>query len=209
MVFHGDTGAAVHGVKSDEHVYNRRAPRPEKRFLKTTNGHLMQVSCFGHLDINFHSDLGGVEQDRIVMLEGVVVTPGLMFNLISFGQLQRKQSIMLDETGAWLLGHQVHFSFLGNGNYIQGTRVPPHEPESPPAMAATIIRPGKQKCMNINDLHHSLAHLNAATLRETAKQVGIKVTSLLEFCDFCSEAKAFKVAVPRSLSVRRLSKRPL
>ena len=86
-------------------------------------------------------------------LENVAVTPGLMYNLISFSQLQRHQSILLDSTGARLMGNRVHFSLLENGNYIQGTRVPPHEPGSPSAIAAAVIRPGKQKCMNINDLH--------------------------------------------------------
>eukprot|EP00752_Nemacystus_decipiens_P015776 g14086.t1 len=205
MVFLGDTGAAIHGIKSGEHVYNRRPPRAAERFLQTANGECMEVSFFGDLDVNFHSDVG---EDRIVTLENVAVAPGLMYNLISLSQLQRQQPILLDAMGAWLLGNRVHFSLLGNGNYIQGTRVRPCEPGSAPVMAAAVIRPGKQKCMNINDLHHALAHRNAATLKETAKQLGIKVTSLLEFCDFCAEAKGFKVSVPRSLAPHRVSKRP-
>eukprot|EP00903_Cladosiphon_okamuranus_P018790 g17286.t1 len=208
MVFLGDTGAAIHGIKSGEHVYNRRPPLAAERFLQTANGECMEVLFFGDLDVNFHSDMGAGMEDRIVTLENVAVAPGLMYNLISLSQLQRQQSILLDATGAWLLGNRVHFSLLGNGNYIQGTRVRPGEPNSAPAMAAAVIRPGKQKCMNINDLHHALAHRNAATLKETAKQLGIKVTSLLEFCDFCAEAKGFKVSVPRSLAPHRVSKRP-
>ena len=87
--------------------------------------------------------------------------------------------------------------------------MPPHEADSPPAIAAAVVRPGKPKCMNINDLHQALAHRNAATLKETAAQLEIKVTSLLEFCDFCAEAMAFKISVPRSVASHRFSKRPL
>ncbi|CAN0091878.1 unnamed protein product, partial [Pylaiella littoralis] len=32
---------------------------------------------------------------------------------------------LLHEEGASILGTDIHFSLLGNGNYIQGTRVPP------------------------------------------------------------------------------------
>lgn len=134
---------------------------------------------------------------------GSAVQPHLVHS-----QLQRKQKIMLDSTGAWLLGNRIHFSLLGNGNYIQGTRVPPYQPDSSPAIAAAVIRPGKQKSMNINDMHHAAGHRNAATLKETARQLGVKLTSLLEFCDFCAEAKGFKVFVPRSIAPHCVSTRP-
>ena len=59
-----------------------------------------------------------------------------------------------------------------------------------------------------HDLHQALAHRNATILKEITKQLEIKVTSLLEFCDFCAKAKAFKISVPRSVVSHRFSKRP-
>lgn len=203
IVFLGDTGAAIHGVSSGEHVYHRRQPQPKEQYLMTANGQRIEVSYFGDLDVRFHSDAGG--EDKMVTLMDVAVVPGLKYNLISFSQLQRQQAITLDETGAWLTGSKVHFSLLGNGNYIQGTRVPPGDPASSPAMAAAVIRPGKQRSMNVNDLHQALAHRNEGTIRETARQLGIKVTSLLEFCDYCAESKAFRIATSRSLPPPPLS----
>ena len=113
MVFLGDTGAAIYGIRSGEHVYNRWPPRPEERFLQTANGHNMEVSFFGDLDVNFHSNAGGRTEDRIVTLENVAVTPGSPYILTSFSQ-----SILLDSTGARFMGNRVHFSLLGNGDYM-------------------------------------------------------------------------------------------
>eukprot|EP00752_Nemacystus_decipiens_P016050 g14349.t1 len=120
MVFLGDTGAGIHGVRCREHVYNRRSPLPVERFLKAANGHCIEVLFFGDLDVTFHSDSAQLGEDRIVTLEHVAVAPGLVYNLISFSQLQRQRSILLDTTGAWLHESQIHFTLLGNGNYIQG-----------------------------------------------------------------------------------------
>lgn len=180
MVNLGDTGAAIHGIRSGEHVYNRRKPKPEERFLMTANGQHMEVSYYGDLNVRFHSDAGG--EDVISTLLDLAVCDGLMYNLISFSLLQKQQSILLDESGALLHGNGIHFTLLGNGNYVQGTRVPPDDPGSPPAIAAAVIKPGRQRSMNINDMHQALGHKNEEVIRATAQQLGNKVTSLLDFC---------------------------
>lgn len=107
------------------------------------------------------------------------------------------------------MGNKVHFTLLGDGNYVQGTRVPQDDQGSAPTLAAAVVRPGRQRSMNMNDLlHQVLAHGNEATIKETSKQLGIKVTSLVEFCDTCAEAKAFNVSTSRFLSPLRIPPRP-
>ena len=51
--------------------------------------------------------------------------------------------------------------------------------------------------MNVNDFHNSLGHANAEALYETAKQIGIKLTGIQEYCDGCAAAKAIKRTVPK------------
>lgn len=85
MVFFGDTGTAILGFSSGEHVYHRRQPRPREQYLMTANGQCMEVSYFGGLDVRFHRDVG--EEDKLVTLVDVAVMLGLKYNLISFSQL--------------------------------------------------------------------------------------------------------------------------
>ena len=110
----------------------------------------------------------------------------------------------------WLspdLGGRIKVTKLFTGSYLQATRVPPTS--DPVAMAAAVMRPGKPRSMNINDLHHALGHAHEATIRETAKQMGIHVTGTQGYCDGCAEAKAIKSSVPKSVDPSRKSTRPL
>lgn len=68
-----------------------------------------------------------------------------------------------------MLGGKVRFTKLPTGNYIQATRV--EKSAQPRAMVAPVIRPGRAKSMNTNDLHRALSHANEATTRGTAKQM--------------------------------------
>ena len=69
------------------------------------------------------------------------------------------------------------------------------------------MRPGRQRSMNINGMHCSLGHANDATLRETAKQLHLKLTSHRQYCSGCGEAKAIRAAAPKTTSFR--AARPL
>ena len=51
--------------------------------------------------------------------------------------------------------------------------------------------------MNVNDFHNSLGHANVKALYEIAKQMGIKLTGVQEYCDGCAAAKAIKRTVPK------------
>ena len=61
--------------------------------------------------------------------------------------------------------------------------------------------------IDINDLHVSLAHSHADTLRETARQMGNEGFGELVSCAGCSEAKGRRMTVPWTTECR--STRPL
>ena len=61
--------------------------------------------------------------------------------------------------------------------------------------------------IDINDLHVSLAHSHADTLRETARQTGVKVFGDLVSCSGCLATKGRSKAVPCTTGCR--STRPL
>ena len=61
--------------------------------------------------------------------------------------------------------------------------------------------------MNINDMHYSLGHANDAILRETAKQLHLKLNGHRQYCSGCGEAKAIRAVVPKTTSFR--AARPL
>ena len=56
--------------------------------------------------------------------------------------------------------------------------------------------------IDLNDIHFSLAHSHADTLRGTARQMGIKVFGELVSCAGCSEAKRRSMAVPWTTECR-------
>ena len=75
----------------------------------------------------------------------------------------------------------------------------------PLAMAAAVLRPGATTSADINDLHVSLGHAHEGNLRETAKQMGIRVTGTLVPCSECAAAKGIRRSISRS-TVRRATK---
>ena len=81
-----------------------------------------------------------------------------------------------------MLDGDLSFMRRDAGSYVEATRVV----ETP--IVAAVLAPGKMR-IYINDLHVSLAHSHADTLRETARQMGIKVLGELVPCAGCSEAE--------------------
>ena len=92
---------------------------------------------------------------------------------------------------------------------IRATRVP-HDDASlhPPAMVASMMRPGPPSSMNVNEFHNPLGHANVKALYETAKQMGIKLTGIQENYDGCAAAKAIKRTVPKVVDSSRKSSCP-
>ena len=70
------------------------------------------------------------------------------------------------------------------------------------------MRPNPPSSMDVNDFHNSLRHANVKALYETAKQMGIKLTGMQEYCDGCAAAKAIKRTVPNIVDSSRKSSRP-
>ena len=71
--------------------------------------------------------------------------------------------------------------------------------------AAAVLRPGATTSTDINDLHVSLGHAHEGNLRETAKQMGIRVTGTLVPCSECAAAKGIRRSISRS-TARRATK---
>ena len=123
--------------------------------------------------------------------------PGLWYELMSFNIIQETKVIVLNKTRVHMLRGRVRFDKERNGNYVQATRVARGSRGSP-AMVAAVMRPGRQRSMNISDMHYSLGHANDATLREPAKQFHLKLTGHRQYCSGCGEAKAKRAAVPKT-----------
>ena len=121
--------------------------------------------------------------------------------------------------GAHILGSRTLLTKHANENYVQATKVAhdgspaiclnPGMPATtvpsatvPPTMAAAVLRPGATTSTDINDLHVSLGHAHEGNLRETAKQMGIRVKGP---CSECAAAKGIRRSVPRS-TARRATK---
>ena len=82
-----------------------------------------------------------------------------------------------------MLDRTLSFLRRDAGSYVEATRVV----ETP--IVAAELAPGKMRRTDINDLHVSPAHSHADTLRETARQMGIKVFGELVPYARCSEAE--------------------
>ena len=121
-----------------------------------------------------------------------------------------------------MLGSRILFTKHAKGNYVQATKVahdgspavclspgmpatPVPSATVPPAMAAAVLRPGATTSTDINDLHVSLGHAHEGNLRETAKQMGIRVTGTLVSYSECAAAKGIRRSVSRS-TTRRATK---
>ena len=179
-------------------------PRPWKRYLMLGDGKCIPVGFYEDLDLDLHC-----EQDVRVMLTNVAVVPGLAFDIMSFNRMQERHEIILNRAGASMLGGRVRLKKFRADNFIQATHVPHDDARPQPlAMVAAMMRPGPLSSMNVNDFHNSLGHVNVKALYETAKQMGIKLTGIQEYCDGCAAAKAIKRTVPKVVDSSRKSSRP-
>ena len=168
------------------------------------DGKCMPVGFYGILDF----DLRG-EQDVRVTLTNVDIVPGLVFDIMSFNRMQKRHEIILNRAGASILEVRVRFKKFRARNYMQATRVSHDDARpQPPAMVAAMMWPGPPSSMNVNDFHNSLGHANTKALYETAKQMGIKLAGIQEYCHDCATAKAIKRTVPNVVDSSRESSRP-
>ena len=219
----GDSGASRHTFGDGTHVRNRRLSVAEEAYLVIGDGERLPVACYGDLDLVLHCERYGNPWSNVwVTLKNVAVVPDIWFDFISFNQIQEAHPVVLDKEGAHILGSRVLFTKHANENYVQATKVAhdgspdvclnPWMPATtvpiatvPLAMAAAVLRPGATTSADINDLHVNLGHAHEGNLRETAKQMGIRVTGTLEPCPECVAAKGIRRSVSRS-TVRRATK---
>ena len=168
------------------------------------DGKCMPVGFYGDLDLNLHR-----EHNVRMTLTNVVVVPGLAFDIMSFNRMQQRHKIILNRAGASMLGRRVMFKKFRAGFFIQATRVPHDDAcPQPPAMVAAMMRPGPPSSMNVNDFHNCLGHANVKALYETAKQMGIELTGIQEYCGGYAVAKAIKRTVPKVVDSSCKSSRP-
>ena len=122
--------------------------------------------------------------------------PGVRFNLFALHAVVTKCPVTVDNEGVHILGGSVPFVRRESGPYCFATRI------TDPRIAKAVLVPGRQRCISINDLHVALVHSHAETLRETARQRGVKVVGELVPCAGCSAAKGRRMPVPRSTNSR-------
>ena len=221
----GDSGASRRTFGDGTHVRNKRLPAAEEAYLIIGDGERLPVACYWDLDLVSYCKRYGKPWSNVrVTLKNVALVPGIWFDLISFNQIQEAHPVLLDKEGAHILGSKIIFTKHANGNYVQATKVAhdgspavclnPGMPATtvpsatvPPAMAAAVPRPGATTSADINYLHVSLGHAHEGNLRETAKQMGIRVTGTLVPCSECAAAKGIRRSVSRSTA--RQATKPL
>ena len=206
----GDSGASKHTFGDDTYVRNKRLPAAEEAYLIIGDGERLPVACYGDLGLVLHCERDRKRDNVRATLKNVYVVPGIWFDLISLNKIQETHPILLDKEGAHILGGRILFTKHANGNYVQATKVAYHDSPAvclnpgipattvpsatvPSAMAAAVLRPGVNTSMDSNDLHASLGHAHEGNLRETAKQMKIRLTGTLVPCTKCAAAKRIVV----------------
>lgn len=118
-----------------------------------------------------------------VKLLNVASVFSLEFNLFYLHAVTPKCSVIMDGSGVHMLGGSLSFVHRDVDCYVEATRVV-NDP-----ISAAVLTPGKITRIDINDLHVSLAHFHAETLRKTARQTGTHVVGEFVPCAGCSQAK--------------------
>ena len=139
-----------------------------------------RIECFGKLPLTMWC----AKNDIDVKLLGVAYVPGLRSNLFSLHAVKPNCSVTLGADGAYMLGGSMTFVRRATWSYVEAT------------VGSLMIRSlpsywsrKKLSAWISNDLHVSLAVSRAETLRETARQLGMKVVGDLVPCAGCSGAK--------------------
>ena len=119
-VWIGDSGATTHMTRNADLMYDTKPPSPQRSRIILGGGSIKKVQFVGKIDLVFHS-----RTDYQVTLHNVSFVPDLGFNLFSFHVVQEKHEIVLNKTGAHLLGGRLVFPRRRNGSSLRATRVLP------------------------------------------------------------------------------------
>ena len=117
-------------------MYDTRPLSPHRSRIILGHGFIRKVQFIGKLDLVFHS-----RTDHPVTLHDVSLVPDLGFNLFSFHVVQEKHEIILNKTGAHLLGGRLVFPRKSNGLSLRATRVLPGGHASANTALATFADP--------------------------------------------------------------------
>ncbi|CAN0166366.1 unnamed protein product, partial [Ascophyllum nodosum] len=95
-------------------MYDTRPPPPHRSRIILDDGSMTKVQFIENINLVFHS-----RTDYSVTLYGVSFVPDLGFNLFSFHVVQEKHEIILNKTGAHLLGGLLVFPRKCNGSSLR------------------------------------------------------------------------------------------
>ena len=119
-VWVGDSGATTPMTRNADMMYDARPPSLRRSRIILRDGSVKKVHFVGELDLVFHS-----RTDHPVTLHDVSCVPDLGFNLFLFQAVQEKHEIILNRTGAHLLGGRLVFPRRSNASPLRATRVLP------------------------------------------------------------------------------------
>ena len=131
-----DSGATSHTTRSADLMYDTRPPSSHRSRIILGDGSIKKVQFVGKLDLVFHS-----RTDYPVILHDVSFVPDLGFNLFPFHVVQEKHEIILNKTGAHLLGGRLVFPRRCNGSSLHATRVLPGGNANANSALATLSSP--------------------------------------------------------------------
>ena len=139
-VWIGNSGATTHMTWNADMMYDTRPPSPHRSRIILGDGSIKKVQFVGKLDLIFHS-----RTDHPVTLHDVYFMPDLGFNLFSFHVVQEKHEIVLNKTGAHLLGGRLVFPRRSNGSSLRATRVLPGGHANANTALRTVAIPPSQR----------------------------------------------------------------
>ena len=135
-VWIGDSGATTHMTRNSDMIYDTRPPSPSGSRIILGDGSTKKVQLAGTLDLVIHS-----RADHPVTLHDVSFVSDSGINLFSFHVVQEKHEIILNKTGAHLLGGRLVFPRRSDGSSLGATRVLPGGHANASTALATIADP--------------------------------------------------------------------
>ena len=135
-VWIGDSGATTYMTRNADLMYDTKPPSPQRSRIILDDGSIKNVQFVGKVDLVFHS-----RTDYQVTLHNVSFVPDLGFNLFSFHVVQEKHEIVLNKTGAHLVGGRLVFPRRRNGSSLRATRVLPGSNANADNALATFVEP--------------------------------------------------------------------
>ena len=172
----------------------------------------------GKLDLVVHS-----RTDRPVTLHDVSFVPELGLNLFSFHVVQEKYEIILNRTGAHLLGGRLVFPRRSNGSSLRATRVLPGGHANANTALATLANhptfqrnDGPPSPVPYSSVTSTVAHQKSGVSRScrtsnASAKSGVKIPSVVQEQGGESESgnagMAATVLSPRGVFVNKTKKR--